>query len=98
MRRAVAPATLALLVAYEAVVGLWIYYDFRVAHAGALGVFLWAAAELAGLVLGAYGGAWRFLLARFRRRSLPFRQVTTRAGSCLSGSSFRWRYRLSRCR
>ena len=63
MRRAVAPATLALLVAYEAVVGLWIYYDFRVAHAGALGVFLWAAAELAGLVLGAYGGAWRFVLA-----------------------------------
>ena len=63
MRRVAAPTTLALLVAYEAVVGLWIYFDFRVAHAGALGVFLWAAAELAGLVLGAYGGAWRFLLA-----------------------------------
>ena len=63
MRRAVASATLALLVAYEAVVGLWIYFDFRVAHAGALGVALWVAAELAGLVLGAYGGAWWFLLA-----------------------------------
>jgi hypothetical protein len=63
VRRAVAPATLALLVAYEAGVGLWIYYDFREAHAGALGVALWAATELAGLVLGAYGGAWRFLLA-----------------------------------
>ena len=63
MRRAVAPATLALLVAYEAGVGLWIYYGFREGHAGALGVALWATAELAGLVLGAYGGAWRFLLA-----------------------------------
>jgi hypothetical protein len=85
VRRAVAPATLALLVAYEAVVGLWIYYDFREAHAGALGVALWAATELAGLVLGAYGGAWRFLLA-----PLPAPLLAVSAGDYQGGELPVW--------
>ena len=63
MRRAVAPALVALLVAYEGVVALWIYYGFRAGDAGALGAALWVAVGLAGVALGAYGGAWRLLLA-----------------------------------
>lgn len=63
MRRGAWPVTLSLLVAYEVVVGLWIFYGFRDEHAGALGAALWAATALAGVVLGAYGGAWRYLLA-----------------------------------
>jgi hypothetical protein len=51
------------LVAYETVLGLWIYDDFRVEHAGALGAILWVALVLAGVVLGAYGGRWWYLLA-----------------------------------
>ena len=63
MSRVAASPTIALLVAYEGVVALWIYFAFRQSDGGALGVVVTVAAGLAGVVLGGYRGEWRLLLA-----------------------------------
>lgn len=57
-------ATIALLLAYEGIVALWVYYGFRhPGNGGAIGAIAWAAATVAGVALGAYGRSWWLLLA-----------------------------------
>lgn len=54
---------LALLLAYEGLVALWIYYVLRPAEIDALGVAVATATAVAGIVLGAYGRSWWLVLA-----------------------------------
>lgn len=57
------PATIALLLAYEGFVALWIYHGLRTAEGGMIGVGVGVATAVLGFALGLYGRSWWLVLA-----------------------------------